>query len=106
MFLLLKYLCTLLGRENGTQTENGDTFYPGVGQSIPIVELSTSESLAPMFSTRITGLTDLPASSEFAGYQIETVDFFDDIILTDIYYTGSLVSSKEMLTILTSQAQE
>jgi hypothetical protein len=79
--------------ENGTESGSGDVFYTAA-TILPIVALSTTESLAPIFSKAgIVGITDLPAGSDAAGYQIAVVDFFDDIVLTDVYYTGSLVKA-------------
>ena len=65
--------------EGGTEAESGNELYVNPGQSLPILALSTTESLAPIFSRQITGLTDLPAGSDVAAYQIELVDFFDDL---------------------------
>jgi hypothetical protein len=77
--------------KNGTQLESGDEFFEGGSQILPIVSLTTSESLAPIFATNLSGITDLPAGSNFAGYQIELQNFFDDLTITDVFYTGSLV---------------
>jgi hypothetical protein len=64
----------------------------GSNQTFGIVELSISESLAPTFSRNVGNMGNTPAGSDQAGYQIEVTDFFDDLIISDIYYTGSLVS--------------
>ena len=78
--------------DNQTQAESGD-FFQTSAPILPIVALSTTESLAPIFNkSGITGITDLPAGSDAAAFQIEVQDFFDDLSITDIYYTGSLVS--------------
>lgn len=64
----------------------------GSNQTFAIVQLSTTESLAPIFSQKIGLLGSVPAGSDQAGYQIEVTDFLDDLVSTDIYYTGSEVS--------------
>ncbi|MDB4344564.1 hypothetical protein OAA18_00605, partial [bacterium] len=61
-------------------------------QTIAIVQLSTSESLTSTFSRQVGLMGSTPAGSDQAGYQIELTDFFDDLVISDIYYTGSLVS--------------
>ena len=78
--------------EQGTEASSNSQLYTAASQKAAIVSLSTDEKLAPIFSNQISGITDLPATSQFAGYQIEITDFFDDLSITDIYYTGSLVS--------------
>ena len=78
--------------EKDTEASSGDALYRGAAQNLAIVGLTTTESLAPMFSTRLAGLTDLPVGSDFSAFQIEVQDFFDDLVQTDIYYSGSLVS--------------
>ena len=64
----------------------------GSNQTFAIVQLSATESLAPIFSQKIGLLGSTPAGSDQAGYQIEVTDFLDDLVSTDIYYTGSEVS--------------
>ena len=78
--------------EDGTQSSSGDELYIFSGQKLGIVSLTPNESLAPIFSTRLNGLTDLPDGTDLTAYQIELQNFFDDLTQTDIYYTGSLVS--------------
>ena len=78
--------------EKGTEADSGDALYRGASQNLAIVGLTTTESLAPMFSSRLSGLTDLPVGSDFSAFQIEVQDFFDDLVQTDIYYSGSLVA--------------
>jgi len=78
--------------DNQSQAESGDFFQTSI-PTLPIVSLSTTESLAPAFSkTGITGITDLPAGSDAAAFQIEVQSFFDELTPSNIYYTGSLVS--------------
>jgi len=77
--------------EDGTQLESGDELSENPSQVAGIVSLTTSESLAPIFSNRLSGLTNLPAGTDFAAYQIEMENFFDDLAISDVYYTGSLV---------------
>ena len=70
--------------------DSGDFYATSVG-TIPIVSLSTTESLGPIFSKAgMTGITDLPAGADAAAYQIEVQEFYDDLTITDILYTGSL----------------
>lgn len=78
--------------EKGTEADSGDALYRGASQNLAIVGLTTTESLAPMFSSRLSGLSDLPVGSDFSAFQIELQDFFDDLVQTDIYYSGSLVT--------------
>ena len=78
--------------EKGEEPSDEQLFI-GSNQTFAIVQLSTTESLAPTFSTKIGTLGSVPGGSDQAGYQIEVTDFFDDIVSTDIYYTGSEVSS-------------
>ena len=52
----------------------------GSNQTFAIVQLSTTESLAPTFSSKIGTLGSVPGGSDQAGYQIEVTDFFDDIV--------------------------
>ena len=78
--------------EKGIESDSGDKLFLGVGQTIPMVALTTTESLAPIFSRDIVGLNDLPVGSDVAAFQIEVQDFLDDLVSTDIYYTGSEVS--------------
>jgi hypothetical protein len=84
--------------ESGVESDSGDTLYRGNNQNLPIVTLTPSESLAPIFSTNISGLSDLYAGSNFAGYQILIDDYLDNLVLTDIYYTGSevLINTQQM----------
>ena len=77
--------------ETGIESDSGDTLYKGSNQTIPIVTLTPSESLAPIFSDAISGMTDLYIGSNFAGYQILINNYLDNLVLTDIYYTGSNV---------------
>jgi len=77
--------------ESGSQAENGYPLYKGSGQKLPIVSVTPTESLAPIFSKDITGLNDIYNGGEVAGYQILINDYLDDQTLTDIYYTGSNV---------------
>jgi hypothetical protein len=78
--------------EKGTEASSGDQLFTGTNQTVAVVALSDNESLAPMFKSNFSGFTDLNTGQEFAAYQIEVQDFLDDLIQTDIYYTGSLVS--------------
>jgi len=74
----------LLWGEKGTEADSNSELYLGASQKSAIVALSTSESLAPIFSNNISGITDIPATAQFAGYQIEVTDFCDDLTITDV----------------------
>ena len=76
--------------EDGTQSDSGDQLFVGSNQSLPIVGLTPSESLAPIFSNEINGMTGMTLGSELAGYQIILDNFLDDLVQTDILFTGSL----------------
>jgi hypothetical protein len=78
--------------EKGSESDYGTLLDLSTNQTLPIVALSTTESLAPIFSNNASGLS-LDPNSQFAGYQIEVQDFLDDLVSTDIYYTGSEVSN-------------
>ena len=45
--------------EDGTQSDSGDQLFLGSNQSLPIVGLTPSESLAPIFSNEINGMTGM-----------------------------------------------
>jgi hypothetical protein len=79
--------------EDGTQSDSGDQLFIGSNQSLPIVGLTPSESLAPIFSNELNGLTGMTLGSELAGYQIILNNFLDDLVTTDVFYTGSRVES-------------
>lgn len=76
--------------EDGTEAASGDSLFEGSSQILPIVELSPSQSLAPLFAkVGISGLSDLPAGSEVAAYQIAVQQFFDTIV-SGSHTSGSL----------------
>ena len=77
--------------ESGSQADSGDELYESV-QATPFVELSANENLAPIFTRAVTNLSNLNVGQETAAFQIEAVNFFDDLLQTDILQTGSLVS--------------
>ena len=52
--------------EQGTEAESGDTALQTPGQVLPAVALSATESLAPIFSRAITGLSDVANGGEVA----------------------------------------
>ena len=76
--------------EKDTEASSGDELYQS-NQATAIVGLSISESLSPIFTRNLTGIQDLNVGQETAGYQIEVQDFLDDLSVSDIFYTGSLV---------------
>jgi len=82
--------------ESGSQVDTGDELYES-GQPTPLVELSENDNLAPIFSRAVNNLTNLNVGQEVAAYQIETVNFFDDLVQTDILQTGSLVSKNNAI---------
>jgi len=79
--------------EKGTESDSGDELLTQNNQNTAIVALSTSESLAPMFDPAFSGITDLNVGQGVAAFQIEVQDFLDDIVTTDVFYTGSRVAS-------------
>ena len=79
--------------EKGTESDSGDEMYTAASQTFAIVGLTPSESLAPMFSRNLSGIQELNTGQEFAAFQIEVQDFLDDIVTTDVFYTGSSVAS-------------
>ncbi len=79
--------------EKGTESDSGDEMSTSTEQKIAIVALTTSESLAPMFTPSFTAITDLNQGQGVAAYQIEVQDFLDDLVTTDVFYTGSRVGS-------------
>lgn len=84
--------------EDDTEASSGEELYIGSSQTLPIVELSPSQSLAPIFH-KVAGITELPVGSEVAGYQIALGQFFDFVVTgshtsgsTDAFpYSGSAV---------------
>ena len=64
---------------SGSEAGTGDKLYAGTNQSLPIVELSTSASLATIFNSSITNLNDVAVGSEIAAYQMSAVEFFDGL---------------------------
>lgn len=76
--------------QSGSEEGTGNTLFKGSNQTLPIVSISPSASLLPTFNTAIAGLSDLPAGSDVAAYQIAINEYFDDLPV-DIFYTGSKV---------------
>lgn len=79
--------------EKGTESDSGDEMYSAASQTFAIVGLTPSESLAPMFTRNLSGIQDLNTGQETAAFQIEVQDFLDDLVTTDVFYTGSNVAS-------------
>ena len=78
--------------EKGTESESGDEMSVSSNQSLAIVALTPSESLAPIFTRNLAGIQELNTGQETAAFQIEIQDFLDDIVAgVDVYYTGSSV---------------
>ena len=79
--------------EDGTQSESGNKLYVGSNQNIAIVNLTPNGSLSPIFNSNISGLSDIAAGSDVAGYQVAVTNFIDELTPSNIYYTGSLTSA-------------
>ena len=56
--------------EPGNETDSGDRLSVGTNQTIPIVSLTATSSLAPLFSRAISGMGVVPPGSDVAAYQI------------------------------------
>ena len=69
--------------EKGNEADWDSSLFLGTSQKMPIVSLTTTESLAPIYSRDASGLT-LSSTSQFAAYQIEVQEFFDDLTISDI----------------------
>ena len=82
--------------ESGSQADSGDELFESV-VATPLVELSKNDNLAPIFSRTVNNLANLNSGQEVAAYQIETINFFDDLVQTDILQTGSLVSKNNAI---------
>lgn len=61
--------------EEGTETDSGDRLSVGTSQTLPIVSLTATSSLAPIFSRGVSGMSVVPAGSDIAGYQIALQTF-------------------------------
>ena len=79
--------------EKGNESDSGDEMYTAASQTFAIVGLTPSESLAPIFSRNLSGIQELNTGQELAAFQIEVQDFLDDLVTTDVFYTGSNVAS-------------
>lgn len=78
--------------ESGLESDTPDVLSTAATIT-PVVSLTTNEGLAPLFSkTGIANITDLPAGSDAAAWQISAQNFLDDLS-TGIFYTGSSVTS-------------
>lgn len=56
--------------EPGNETDSGDRLSQGSSQTLPIVSLTATSSLAPIFSRGVSGMSVVPAGSDVAAYQI------------------------------------
>lgn len=79
--------------EKGTESDSGDVLNTADGVKVAISALTEKESLATMFSRNVELMGQVPAGSDFAAFQIEVQDFLDDLAVSDVFYTGSLVLS-------------
>tara|TARA_R110001632_G_scaffold44182_2_gene112343 strand:+ start:5848 stop:6975 length:1128 start_codon:yes stop_codon:yes gene_type:complete len=78
--------------EPGTESDTPDVLSTSATIT-PVVSVTTNEGLAPLFSkTGIANITDLPAGSDAAAWQISAQYFLDDLS-TSIFYTGSAVTT-------------
>jgi hypothetical protein len=79
--------------EAGSESDSPDVLSTSATIT-PIVGLTINEGLAPLFSkTGIANITDLPAGSDAAAWQISAQEFLDDLS-TSIFYTGSSVATE------------
>lgn len=65
--------------EDGTQSSSGDALYVGPAQSLPIVGLTATASLATIFNPLISGLSDITVGGDVAAYQQALPDFFESL---------------------------
>lgn len=65
--------------EDGTQSSSGDALYVGPAQSLPIVGLTATASLAAIFNPFISGLSDITVGGDVAAYQQALPDFFESL---------------------------
>ena len=82
--------------ESGSQADSGDELYES-STPTALVELSKNDLLPPIFNNEVDNLNNLNAGQGVAGFQIEVQNFFDDLVKTDILYTGSLVSKNNAI---------
>ena len=61
--------------EPGNETDSGDRLSRGTSQTLPIVSLTATSSLAPIFSRAVSGMSVVPAGSDVAAYQIALQTF-------------------------------
>lgn len=61
--------------EPGNETDSGDRLSVGTSQTLPIVSLTATSSLAPIFSRGVSGMSVVPAGSDVAAYQIALQTF-------------------------------
>ena len=77
--------------EDGTETESGDRLSVGTSQTLPIVSLTSTSSLAPIFSRAVSGMSVVPAGSEVAAYQI-ALNTFQQIITSSVGGGGDSIT--------------
>ena len=83
--------------EDGSETSSGDQLLQTAGQDLPIVSLSVTNSIAPIYSTDLTDMISSPGA-DVAGYQIALNSVIDKFITASIGedtfpYTGSAIIS-------------
>lgn len=76
--------------EDGSETSSGDQLLKTAGQDLPIVSLSVTQSIAPIYSTDLTDMISAPGA-DVAGYQISLNSVIDKLIIFP--YTGSAIIS-------------
>jgi hypothetical protein len=83
--------------EDNTEASSGDKLLQTAGQDLPIVSLSVTNSMAPIYSTDLTDMISTPGA-DVAGYQIALNTVIDKFITSSIGgdsfpYTGSAIIS-------------
>lgn len=83
--------------EDGSEASSGDQLLQIAGQDLPIVSLSATQSIAPIYSTDLTDMVSAPGA-DVAGYQISLNSVIDKFITSSIGgntfpYTGSAIIS-------------
>lgn len=83
--------------EDGSEASSGDQLLQTAGQDLPIVSLSVTQSIAPIYSTDLTDMISAPGA-DVAGYQIALNSVIDKFITSSIGgdsfpYTGSAIIS-------------
>lgn len=83
--------------EDNTEISSGDKLLQTAGQDLPIVSISATNNMAPIYSTDLTDMISTPGA-DVAGYQIALNSVIDKFITASISedtfpYTGSAIIS-------------